>query len=105
MRIAREEVFGPVLSILKWREEEELFKTVNELDYGLSASIWTTSLTTAHRAAARVDAGYVWINHAATHHFGTPFGGYKHSGLGREESVEELFDNTQIKNVNVQFDV
>jgi betaine-aldehyde dehydrogenase len=101
MRIAREEVFGPVLSILRWRTESELFAAVNELDYGLSASIWTTNLATAHRAAARVEAGYVWINGAGTHYYGAPFGGYKQSGLGREESIEELIDNTQIKNINV----
>ena len=104
MRIAREEVFGPVLSILKWRDEEAMFRAVNELDYGLSASIWTTNLSVAHRAAARVEAGYVWVNSAATHHYGAPFGGYKQSGLGREESFEELLDNTQIKNVNVSLD-
>jgi betaine-aldehyde dehydrogenase len=104
MRIAREEVFGPVLSILKWRDEEEMFRAVNELDYGLSASIWTSNLSVAHRAAARVEAGYIWINGAATHHYGAPFGGYKQSGLGREESIEELLDNTQIKNINVSFE-
>jgi len=101
MRIAREEVFGPILSILKWRDEEELFTAVNELDYGLSASIWTSDLLTAHRAAARVEAGYVWVNGAGAHYYGAPFGGYKQSGLGREESIEELIDNTQVKNVNI----
>jgi len=104
MRIAREEVFGPVLSILKWRDEEEMFRAVNELDYGLSASIWTANLSVAHRAAARVEAGYIWINDAGPHYYGVPFGGYKQSGLGREESFEELLDNTQIKNVNVSLD-
>jgi len=104
MRIAREEIFGPVLSVLKWKEEDEMFEAVNSLDYGLSASIWTSNLSAAHRAAARVEAGYVWINGASTHYFGVPFGGYKQSGLGREESIEELFDNTQIKNVNVTLD-
>lgn len=101
MSIAREEIFGPVLSVFKWGSEDELFGTVNELDYGLTASIWTSNLNTAHRAAARVEAGYVWINGASAHHYGAPFGGYKQSGLGREESIEELFDNTQIKNINI----
>jgi betaine-aldehyde dehydrogenase len=104
MRIAREEVFGPVLSILKWRDEEEMFKAVNDLDYGLSASIWTSNLSLAHRAAARVEAGYVWVNDAGPHYYGVPFGGYKQSGLGQEESFEELLDNTQIKNVNVSLE-
>jgi betaine-aldehyde dehydrogenase len=101
MRIAREEIFGPVLSVLKWSDEEAMFEAVNELDYGLTASIWTSNLTVAHRAAARVEAGYVWVNNASTHYYGVPFGGYKQSGLGREESIEELYDNTQIKNINV----
>jgi betaine-aldehyde dehydrogenase len=101
MRIAREEIFGPVLSVFKWSDEEKMFETVNELEYGLTASIWTSNLSTAHRAAARVEAGYVWVNGASTHYFGVPFGGYKQSGLGREESIEELFDNTQIKNINI----
>ena len=104
MRIAREEIFGPVLSVLKWRDEDEMFEAVNSLDYGLTASIWTTNLSVGHRAAARVEAGYVWINGASTHYFGVPFGGYKQSGLGREELIEELFDNTQIKNVNLTLD-
>ncbi|MGE3149588.1 MAG: aldehyde dehydrogenase family protein [Pseudorhodoplanes sp.] len=104
MRIAREEIFGPVLSVIRWRDEDDMFKAVNELDYGLTASIWTRDLSTAHRAAARVEAGYVWVNGASTHYFGVPFGGYKQSGLGREESIEELLANTQIKNVNVTLD-
>jgi betaine-aldehyde dehydrogenase len=81
-----------------------MFDAVNALDYGLTASIWTANLSVAHRAAARVEAGYVWINGASTHYFGAPFGGYKQSGLGREESIEELFDNTQTKNINVTLD-
>jgi betaine-aldehyde dehydrogenase len=104
MSIAREEIFGPVMSVLKWRNEDDMFGIVNELDYGLTASIWTANLSVAHRAAARVEAGYVWVNGAGAHHFGAPFGGYKQSGLGREESIEELFDNTQIKNINIALD-
>ena len=101
MRIAREEIFGPVVSILRWSDEEDLLACVNALDYGLTASIWTHDLDRAHRLASRVEAGYVWINGASTHHVGVPFGGVKQSGLGREESIEELLACTQIKNVNV----
>ena len=101
MRIAREEIFGPVVSILKWRDENDLLKRVNALEYGLTASIWTHDLDRAHRLASRVQAGYIWINGASTHHVGVPFGGYKQSGMGREESIEELLACTQIKNVNV----
>ena len=101
MRIAREEIFGPVVSVLRWRDEDDLVARVNALDYGLTASIWTHDLDRAHRLAARVQAGYIWINGASTHHVGVPFGGYKQSGMGREESIEELLACTQIKNVNV----
>ena len=78
-----------------------LLARVNALDVGLTASIWTHDLDRAHRLASRVEAGYVWINGASTHHVGVPFGGYKQSGMGREESIEELLACTQIKNVNV----
>jgi len=101
MRIAREEIFGPVVSILRWSDEDDLLSRVNALDYGLTASIWTYDLDRAHRLASRVEAGYVWINGASTHCVGVPFGGTKQSGLGREESIEELLACTQIKNVNV----
>jgi betaine-aldehyde dehydrogenase len=104
MRIAREEIFGPVLSVLKWTDEDELFRQVNATEYGLTASIWTRDLVTAHRAASRVQAGYVWINNISAHFLGVPFGGYKESGVGREESVEELLEFTQIKNVNIKLD-
>lgn len=101
MRLAREEVFGPVLAVLRWRQEDELYDAVNGTEFGLTASIWTRDLLTAHRAAARVEAGYVWINDCSSHFIGAPFGGYKQSGLGREESKDELYEFTQIKNVNV----
>ena len=101
MRIAREEIFGPVVSILRWSDEDDLVARVNALDVGLTASIWTHDLDRAHRLASRVEAGYIWINGASTHYVGVPFGGYKQSGIGREESIEELLACTQIKNVNV----
>jgi betaine-aldehyde dehydrogenase len=101
MRIAREEIFGPVVSILRWSEEDDVLARVNALDYGLTASIWTHDLDRAHRLASRVEAGYIWVNGASTHHVGVPFGGVKQSGIGREESIEELYACTQIKNINV----
>jgi betaine-aldehyde dehydrogenase len=101
MRIAREEIFGPVMSIIRWDDEEGMILAVNDSDLGLTASIWTSDIAKAHRYAARVEAGYVWINASSTHFPGAPFGGYKQSGLGREESIEELMDCTQIKTVNV----
>jgi betaine-aldehyde dehydrogenase len=101
MRIAREEIFGPVLSVLSWRDEDALFAAVNGVPFGLTGSIWTQDLQTAHRNAARVQAGYLWINDCSSHFLGTPFGGIKQSGLGREESKDELFEFTHVKNVNV----
>jgi betaine-aldehyde dehydrogenase len=104
MRIAREEIFGPVASILRWSDEDDVLARVNALEYGLTASIWTHDLDRAHRLASRVEAGYVWINNASVHYVGVPFGGYKQSGVGREESIEELLACTQLKNVHVKFD-
>jgi len=79
-----------------------MFEAVNAVDYGLTASIWTRDLATAHRAARRVEAGYVWINNASAHFHGAPFGGYKQSGIGREECVEEMLAYTQEKNIHVR---
>ncbi len=101
MRIANEEVFGPVLSVLSWDDEDSLFEQVNRVEYGLTASIWSSRLDNAHRAAARVQAGYVWVNHTSSHFIGASFGGYKQSGIGREEGFEELMTYTQHKNVHI----
>ena len=101
MRIASEEIFGPVLSILKWRDEEEMFSQVNAVDYGLTGAIWTTSLANAHRAASRVESGYIWVNNTSAHFLGASFGGYKQSGIGREEGTDELLSFMQVKNINI----
>ena len=103
MRIAKEEIFGPVLSVFRWSNEAEMMRAVNDVEYGLTASIWTNDLMTAHCAAAAVEAGYVWVNQTSTHFLGAPFGGWKQSGLGREESIDEMLDCTQLKNVNIAF--
>ncbi|AIJ48450.1 aldehyde dehydrogenase [Comamonas thiooxydans] len=104
MRIAREEIFGPVLSVFSWEDENQMFADVNAVELGLTASVWTTSLNTGLRAAKRIQAGYVWVNECSAHIPGAPFGGYKQSGVGREESKEELLEFTQVKNVNVRLD-
>jgi len=101
-RIAREEIFGPVLGVFKWRDEAVMLAEVNQVEYGLTASIWTNDLSTAHRAAMSVEAGYVWINEVGKHFLGAPFGGFKQSGLGREECFEEMLSFTQEKNIHVK---
>jgi betaine-aldehyde dehydrogenase len=103
MRLAREEVFGPIMSVFKWDNEDTLFEQVNGVDYGLTGSIWTRDLATAHRAAARIEAGYIWINNTSQHFVGAPFGGVKQSGIGREECFDELLEFTQVKNINIKF--
>ena len=100
MRIAREEIFGPVLSVLVWEDYEEVIEKANSVDYGLTASLWTEDPRLAYRAAERLEAGYIWINGSSRHFLGVPFGGYKQSGIGREESVEELLSYVQVKAVN-----
>jgi betaine-aldehyde dehydrogenase len=101
MRIGKEEIFGPVLSVFKWKDEAEMLEQVNQVEYGLTCSIWTSDLTTAHRTAAAVEAGFVWINEVSKHFLGAPFGGYKQSGVGREECIEELIRFTREKNIHV----
>src|ERR1700722_14273525 len=102
MRIAREEIFGPVLSIFKWSDEAKMLEQVNAVEYGLTASIWTNDLSTAHRTAAAVQAGFVWINEVSKHFLGAPFGGFKQSGIGREECFEEMLAYTQEKNIHIR---
>jgi betaine-aldehyde dehydrogenase len=101
MRIGKEEIFGPVLSVFKWSDEDKMLAEVNQVEYGLTCSIWTNDLATAHRTAASVEAGYVWINEVSKHFLGAPFGGYKQSGIGREECIEELLRFTREKNIHV----
>lgn len=104
MRVAREEIFGPVLSVLRWTDLNEAVETANAVDFGLTAAIWTRDIGVAHRGAAQFDAGYVWINDAATHFAGTPFGGFQNSGIGREECIEEVVSYTRQKTVHVALD-
>jgi betaine-aldehyde dehydrogenase len=101
MRIAREEIFGPVMSVFKWRDEDELIRQVNDTPYGLTAAIYTRSLSTAHRTAEKVEAGFIWVNQVGRHFLGVPFGGFKESGGGREECLDELLSFTQTKSVNL----
>jgi acyl-CoA reductase-like NAD-dependent aldehyde dehydrogenase len=101
MRIAKEEIFGPVMSVFSWKDEKEALALANSTEYGLTASIFTNDLKTAFRAARAVKSGYVWINGASGHFYGTPFGGFKNSGIGREEGIDELLSYTEVKTIHV----
>lgn len=101
MRIAQEEVFGPVMSVLTYADLDDAVRIANDVAYGLTASIWTRDVSTAISLADRLDAGYVWVNGSSRHFWGVPFGGTKSSGVGREECVEELLSYTELKAVNV----
>jgi len=99
MDLAREEVFGPVLAVMRFREEEEAIALANETRYGLAAGIWTNDVKRAHRVARALKAGTVWINTYRALSYASPFGGYKQSGYGREMGLEAIREFTQVKSV------
>jgi acyl-CoA reductase-like NAD-dependent aldehyde dehydrogenase len=101
MRVAREEVFGPILSILKWSDTDEVIEMANFLDLGHTAAVWTNDLKTAMDTVRRMDAGLVWVNGTGRHYMGTGFSGWKNSGLGREECLEEVLSYTRSKSVHI----
>ncbi|MEX2104226.1 MAG: aldehyde dehydrogenase family protein, partial [Bacilli bacterium] len=101
MRVAQEEIFGPVVVIIKFSEEKEVIKQANDVIYGLAATIWTTDSARAHRVAAAMEAGIVTVNHPYTAFPGTAFGGYKQTGYGRELALETLDLYTQTKSIMI----
>lgn len=102
MRIAREEIFGPIITVLEWDDYDRMIGIANELELGLAAVLVTNDLHVAHRTAEALQAGYIEVNGPVGFALGSPFGGYKQSGLGREGSFDELLSYTQIKSVNIR---
>ncbi|WP_436348840.1 aldehyde dehydrogenase family protein [Natronorubrum sp. FCH18a] len=100
-RAVQEEIFGPVVETFTWSDEDEAIKLANDVDYGLAAGVITNDITKALRTARRLEAGVVWVNHYNDVSAGQPFGGYKQSGIGRENSVEAIEEFTQTKAVNI----
>lgn len=99
MRIAREEVFGPVATVLRFHDEDEAIAIANDTEFGLAAGVWTGSVARAHRVAGRLQAGTIWINNYRKTSYATPFGGFKQSGLGRENGADALREFTEEKSV------
>jgi len=99
MRIAQEEVFGPVLAVIPFEDEEEAIAIGNDVVYGLAAGVWTQNMRRALTMARRLQAGTVWINTYRAVSFMSPFGGYKRSGIGRESGREMINEYLQTKSV------
>jgi len=105
MRIAQEEVFGPVLSVLKFRDEEEALRIANDTRFGLAAGVWTQSLHRAMVMTQGLRAGTVWVNNYRSSSYTTPFGGFKDSGIGREGGVDAVREYMEPKSVWISTDL
>ena len=102
MKIVCEEIFGPVMSVLRFDEEEEVIRRANDTPFGLAAGLFTKDVNRAHRVSQSLQAGIIWVNNYNLTPIEIPFGGYKQSGIGRENSVEALRHYTQIKTIFVE---
>lgn len=101
-RCVREEIFGPVVTVIPFDTEEEVLEQVNGTHYGLSASLWTSDIKRAHRVGGQIEAGMVWINTWFLRDLRTPFGGMKHSGIGREGGAHSFDFYSELTNITVK---
>lgn len=99
MRIAQEEIFGPVLGVIPFVDEEEAIQIANDIDFGLAAGVWTSDIGRSFRMSEKLEVGTVWVNTYRAVSYTSPFGGYKRSGLGRENGVDAIYDYLQVKSV------
>ncbi len=99
MRIAQEEVFGPVLAVIPFEDEDEAIAIANDVDFGLAAGVWTESIKRALRVSSAIRAGTVWVNTYRAVSYMSPFGGYKQSGVGRENGMDAIYEYLQTKSV------
>lgn len=101
MRVAREEIFGPVAVVIKFKDEAEVVKMANDSNYGLGGAVWTQDINRAIRVAKAVQTGRMWVNTYNAIPAGAPFGGYKESGIGRETHKVMLEHYSQTKNIMI----
>ena len=105
MRIAQEEIFGPVISVIRWKDYDTMIEEANDVRYGLASGIYTSNLSNAMKTAERLEAGSVWINQYFNLVDGTPFGGYKESGIGREYCRDTLNLYSHLKSITMAYDL
>ena len=103
MRIAQQEIFGPVLSVIPFSDEKEAVQIANSVEYGLAAGVWTNDINRAHRIVDQLDTGSVWVNTYRTNAAQAPFGGVKRSGYGRERGEDALLEYTNVQNVMLDY--
>jgi len=99
MRIAQEEIFGPVLAVIPFEDEDEAVEIANDVVFGLAAGVWTSDMGRSFRMAEKLNVGTVWVNTYRAVSYTSPFGGYKRSGLGRESGIDAIYEYLQVKSV------